>query len=75
MAILYNNATPVFANIESDTLNIDVKKIEKRINSKRVFEKADDRVESGALRKRSIVNVTPPVVVVVISLLLGLVLL
>jgi perosamine synthetase len=31
MAILYNNAIPVFADIEEDTLNIDVKEIEKRI--------------------------------------------
>lgn len=34
MAILYNNATPVFADIEEDTLNIDVKEIEKRITKK-----------------------------------------
>ena len=34
MAILYNNAIPVFADIEEDTLNIDVKEIEKKIGPK-----------------------------------------
>ncbi len=34
MAILYNNATPVFADIEEDTLNINYEEIEKRINPK-----------------------------------------
>ena len=34
MAILYNNAIPVFADIEKDTLNIDVKEIEKKIGPK-----------------------------------------
>jgi len=32
MAILYNNAIPVFPDIEEDTLNIDVKEVEKRIS-------------------------------------------
>jgi perosamine synthetase len=34
MAILYNKAIPVFADIEEDTLNIDVKEIEKKIGPK-----------------------------------------
>ncbi len=33
-AILYNNGTPVFADIEEDTLNIDPKDIERKITSK-----------------------------------------
>lgn len=33
-AILYNNATPVFCDIEEDTLNIDATKIEKLITDK-----------------------------------------
>lgn len=33
-AILYNNATPVFCDIEPDTLNIDAKKIEPLITEK-----------------------------------------
>jgi perosamine synthetase len=33
-AILYNNATPVFADIEEDTLNIRVDEIERLINAK-----------------------------------------
>lgn len=32
MAILYNNAIPLFADIREDTLNIDLKQIEKRIS-------------------------------------------
>lgn len=34
MAILYNNGLPVFADIEADTLNIDVEDIERKISSK-----------------------------------------
>ncbi|MFX0201775.1 MAG: DegT/DnrJ/EryC1/StrS family aminotransferase [Candidatus Hodarchaeota archaeon] len=34
MAILYNNAIPVFADIERDTLNIDVNEIKKKINGR-----------------------------------------
>lgn len=34
MAILYNNAIPVFADIEKDTLNIDINEIEKKISPK-----------------------------------------
>jgi perosamine synthetase len=33
-AILYNNATPVFADVEADTLNIDPKEVEKLISKK-----------------------------------------
>jgi len=34
IAILYNNAIPVFADVEPDTLNIDVNEIEKNINGR-----------------------------------------
>lgn len=34
MAILYNNATPVFADVESDTLNIDVEDVRRKITPK-----------------------------------------
>ncbi len=34
IAILYNNAIPVFADIEPDTLNISVNEIEKKINGR-----------------------------------------
>ncbi|MFX0195702.1 MAG: DegT/DnrJ/EryC1/StrS family aminotransferase [Candidatus Hodarchaeota archaeon] len=34
IAILYNNAIPVFADIEPDTMNIDVHEIEKNINGR-----------------------------------------
>ncbi|MGB7340547.1 MAG: DegT/DnrJ/EryC1/StrS family aminotransferase [Phototrophicaceae bacterium] len=33
-AILYNNATPVFADVRQDTLNIDVNEIERKITKK-----------------------------------------